>query len=144
MYEQNKRKALSKHVRQQVYEKCGHHCAYCGAELQLSKMQVDHAYPFSLGGLDEMENYLPACRSCNNYKHSLTIDGFRKAVERWCFVLQRDNVTYRNAVRFGMVIPNEGRCVFYFEKLGISAICNGSDAYDFFNQRKSNSQSLGI
>lgn len=37
------------------------------------------------------------------------------AIERWPDVLQRDNVTYRNAVRFGMIEPRPHRVTFYFE-----------------------------
>ncbi len=32
-------------------------------------------------------------------------------------VLTRDSVTYKNAVRFGQVIPNKHRPVFYFENM---------------------------
>lgn len=117
MYEPPKRKHLTKAEREEVFHKCGGHCAYCGREMPISKMQVDHIFPVDLGGKDEMENYLPACRSCNNYKSSLTLEKFRTAIERWPLVLERDNVTYRNAVRFKMVKPTPGSVVFYFEKV---------------------------
>ena len=38
----NKRKAISKKDRKLVYEMYNGHCAYCGCELELKKMQVDH------------------------------------------------------------------------------------------------------
>ncbi len=31
--------------RQQVYDKCDGHCAYCGVEITLKQMQVDHIQP---------------------------------------------------------------------------------------------------
>lgn len=111
-----KRRKLSRQERQAVYDKCNGHCAYCGIELPISRMQVDHVDPISLTGEDVMENMLPACRSCNNYKHSMTLEKFREAAERWPDVLARDNVTFRNAVRFGMVEPRPRRVVFYFER----------------------------
>lgn len=36
------RKAIPKQVRQQVYDKCNGHCAYCGCKLDIKDMQVDH------------------------------------------------------------------------------------------------------
>lgn len=117
MYEPPKRRRLTKAERQAVYDKCNGHCAYCGIELPISRMQVDHVEPFSLTEKDTIENMLPACRSCNNYKSSLTLEKFRQAVERWPDVLQRDNVTYRNAVRFGMIQPQPHKVTFYFEQM---------------------------
>lgn len=113
------RKSLTKLQREEIYNKCSGRCAYCGAEIQYDQMQVDHAVPLSFFGDHSFENLLPSCRSCNNYKHSLTIDKLRIAVERWPEVLLRDSVTYRNAVRYGIVIPKPQNVVFYFEKLGI-------------------------
>lgn len=125
MYTPPKRRAISKKERQQVHEKYGGHCAYCGAEISISQMQVDHLIPMEFYeaykaegiDLDQMDNYMPACRSCNNYKSTYTLEKFRKAAERWPEVLMRDSVTYRNAVRFGLVIPNPVAVKFYFETL---------------------------
>ena len=57
----------------------------------------------------------PACRSCNHYKSRSTLEGFRKNVENMPAVLMRDSVTYRNAVRFGLVTPTPHPVRFYFE-----------------------------
>lgn len=124
MYSPPKRRKLSKAERQFVYEKCDGHCAYCGRDLAFNQMQVDHVIPMEFyesykavgKDLDTIENMLPACRSCNNYKSTLTLDKFREAIERWPEVLARDNVTYRNAVRFGVVNPTPHNVVFYFEE----------------------------
>lgn len=113
------RKVFTKAERRAVYGKTGGRCAYCGINLEMNQMQVDHVVPLSFFGDNSPENLLPACRSCNHYKHSMTIEKLRTAVERWPEVLQRDSVTYRNAVRFGMVEPKPQSVVFYFEKLGI-------------------------
>lgn len=40
-------------------------------------------------------------------------------IERMPDVLMRDSVTYKNAVRFGLVTPTPHKVEFYFEKLGI-------------------------
>lgn len=118
-----KRKAIPKKIREKVYEKCNGHCAYCGCELEYKDMQVDHVVPlngWSKQGSDTIDNMLPACRSCNHYKSRSTLEGFRKMVEAMPDTLMRDSTTYKNAVRFGLVIPNKKPIVFYFEKLNQS------------------------
>ena len=112
-----KRKKLSKKDRQQVYESLGGHCAYCGVKIQLRAMQVDHIRPLANGGSDSPSNLLPACRSCNHRKGTSSLESFRRQVEKFVAVLERDSVTYRNAVRFGLVIPNPHKVKFYFEKI---------------------------
>jgi 5-methylcytosine-specific restriction endonuclease McrA len=112
------RKKLTKAERQAVYEKCNGHCAYCGCEITISQMQVDHLWPISLNGLDEMKNWLPACRSCNHYKGSSPPYSFRQTLEAMTKTLARDSITYKNAVRYGQVIPNPHPVIFYYEAEG--------------------------
>ena len=47
-----KRKSISKTTRQKVLDKYGGHCAYCGKELDLKTLRVDHLHPHYLGGED--------------------------------------------------------------------------------------------
>lgn len=115
-YTPPKRRKLNKHERETVYKKCGGHCAYCGCEITIGQMQVDHVQPISVNGQDELCNMLPACRSCNYYKGASLLETFRRYVEKFPDTLSRDSVTYRNAVRFGMVIPKPHKVVFYFEQ----------------------------
>lgn len=111
------RKKISKAERKEVYDKCKGHCAYCGCELALNDMQVDHIVPIAQEGADELSNMLPACRSCNHYKSTLSLEHFRRCVERFPEVLMRDSVTYKNAVRFGLVEPRPHKVIFYFENM---------------------------
>ena len=115
----NKRRKLSRDERIAVYRKTSGHCAYCGCELKFADMQVDHVVPingWSEQGSDTLDNMLPACHSCNHYKSRSTLEGFRKMVESMPYTLMRDNVTFRNAVRFGLVIPVPHSVSFYFER----------------------------
>ena len=103
-----------------IYNKTNGRCAYCGFELRYEDMQVDHIVPlngWSQKGSDTIDNMLPACRSCNHYKSRSTLEGFRKMVEAMPDVLMRDSVTYRNAVRFGLVTPSKHQVKFYFEQI---------------------------
>ena len=127
MYEPPKRRKLTQAERRAVYDKCGGHCAYCGKEITIQEMQADHVIPMEFyesykavgKDIDTIENMLPACRSCNNYKSTLTLEKFRVCIERWPEVLYQGNTTYRNAVRFGVEIPNPHLVQFYFEKIGL-------------------------
>lgn len=115
-----KRRRLTKSERMEVYRKTDGHCAYCGCVLKYEDMQVDHIVPingWSESGSDTIDNMLPACRSCNHYKNRTPLENFRKMIENMPDVLIRDSVTYRNAVRFGLVNPTPHKIEFYFEKM---------------------------
>lgn len=112
-----KRRKLTKEQRQIVYDKCKGHCAYCGCALDYKDMQVDHVVPIRKNGEDTIGNMLPACRSCNHYKSTLTVEQFRQMVEKMPETLMRDSVTYKNAVRFGLVKPTPHKVMFFFEGL---------------------------
>ena len=112
-----KRKKFTKSERQQIYDMFDGHCAYCVCKITLRQMQADHIEPLELGGADDMSNLFPSCRSCNHYKHTLTVEKFRHALERTPSVLMRDSVTYKNAVRYGLIKhPENPKVEFYFEK----------------------------
>lgn len=110
------RRKLSKSERMQVYEKCKGHCAYCGCEMEYKDMQVDHVKPLRIGGADELSNMLPTCRSCNHYKATLDVDGFRKYLGSIHKRLMRDSIPFQVAVRFGIVQHVGDDVSFYFEQ----------------------------
>ncbi len=116
---EQKRRRLTKSERMKIFKKTNGHCAYCGCEITYKEMQIDHVEPIYNGGKDAESNMLPACRSCNHYKGSSSLSTFRRFVEKMPETLKRDSVTYRNAVRFGLVVPNPQKVTFYFEKEGI-------------------------
>ncbi len=44
-------------------------CAYCSKDLK-NKSTVDHFLPVSKGGVNTIDNLVPACKSCNCKKHN--------------------------------------------------------------------------
>lgn len=110
------RRKLSKSERMQVYEKCKGHCAYCGCKLEYKDMQVDHIESLKRGGADELSNMLPACRSCNHYKHTLDVEEFRRYLGGISHRLMRDNIPFQVAVKFGLVRHMGDNVTFYFER----------------------------
>jgi hypothetical protein len=59
------RQSVAPDLRAIVYERDGHACRSCGCRDDLT---VDHIYPWSLGGTDDLDNLQTLCRSCNSKK----------------------------------------------------------------------------
>lgn len=59
--------------RLEKFESLGNVCFYCKKPKPIT---VDHNIPLSRGGTDNIDNILPACRSCNSKKSAMTTDEF--------------------------------------------------------------------
>lgn len=113
--------AISKKIRQLVYEKYDGHCAYCGREISYKEMQVDHFRPQRAwnpedSGTDDIDNLMPSCRMCNHYKRAHGLETFRRYIEEIPRKLRGDYI-YKIGVAYGNVIENEKRIQFYFERV---------------------------
>lgn len=111
-----KRKFLSKAIRRRVYEKYGGKCAYCGHPIAYKDMQVDHLVALNAGGVDAEENYMPACRTCNHYKSTMTVDKFRAEIGLLTKRLNERVFIYKLARRHGRVEEVDTPVIFYFER----------------------------
>jgi 5-methylcytosine-specific restriction endonuclease McrA len=124
---------MSKWNREEVYKKCGGRCAYCGNEITIKQMQVDHIIPqhhyseqhgclivgcrkFEEYGLHDIRNLNPACRPCNHRKGALTLELFREEIQAQVGRLRRYNNQFKLAERFGLIKEIEKVVVFYFEE----------------------------
>ena len=110
-----RRKSLSKNMRREVYEMYGGHCAYCGREIDIKEMQVDHVQSVYLGGEDERSNYRPACRSCNFYKSTMSVDGLREQLGLIAGRLEKLFI-FRLALAYGLIQLTGRPVKFYFER----------------------------
>lgn len=108
--------AFSKKIRQQVYDKYGGHCAYCGREIVYKDMQVDHIRPRHLAGTDDIENLNPSCRMCNFRKGTLMIEPFRKQIAQQAETLCK-TFQGRMSLAYGLIERVKKPIVFYFETL---------------------------
>jgi hypothetical protein len=130
---------VSQRTRKIVYRKCDGRCAYCGNDIELAQMQVDHLIPTYwnwddaeclrnnvVRGTDDPENLMPTCRRCNKWKSSYSLEVFREQIRLQHERLLRDEPGYKLAIDYGMVKPQytilEGGkrdfvVVFYFEKM---------------------------
>ena len=112
---------IKQEIRQAVYDKYNGHCAYCGAEIEHRKMQVDHFWPKCLAHrqacLDNnrLDNLMPSCAKCNNHKHGMYPETFRNEVSLQVKRLMK-NTQFCRALRYGQVKITESPIVFYFER----------------------------
>lgn len=102
--------------REKIFNKYGGRCAYCGCEITTGAFQVDHLLSKRSGGTNDFENLMPSCRSCNNWKTSMSIEQFRLEMERQVDRLRKYNPNFRIAERFGMVGKLKEKVTFHFEE----------------------------
>lgn len=105
-----------KERREAVYAKCGGRCGYCGHEITIQTMQIDHIHPKVMGGTDELSNLLPACRACNSYKLFWPLEKFREMIASQVELLRRNTMNFRMAERYGLTFTYPSEVVFYFER----------------------------
>lgn len=101
--------------RDQVHAKYGGHCAYCGQEITIKQMQVDHIWPKSCGGDDCMDNLAPTCRQCNHYKRAQSLPQFRITMKSLHERIAKIYI-HKVAVNFGMATLAPWGGLFYFER----------------------------
>lgn len=109
------RKAIPKALRDEVRNRFGGRCGYCGEESR--SIQIDHIEPVTYGGTNEPSNLMPACRSCNNYKLVWGLESFRRNLSEQVALCRRYSVNFRFAERYGLVQATEKPITFYFERV---------------------------
>jgi hypothetical protein len=72
----------------EVFRRDNHTCRYCGEHSPDVVITIDHVVPISLGGRDEPENLVAACRDCNAGKSSIgpgssLVEDVRADALRW-------------------------------------------------------------
>ena len=101
--------------RQKVYEKYSGRCAYCGREIKVKDMQVDHFVPVRKGGETTYENLMPSCRTCNHYKRSESLENFRKMIATIPCKLAERQYIYKVGMAYGFFDGEKRDVKFYFE-----------------------------
>ena len=62
-----KRSTIDRHY---IYLRDGGVCRFCDKALKFGKMSLDHYFPHSAGGPDEVFNLVCSCKTCNVMKRS--------------------------------------------------------------------------
>ena len=135
-------KNLTKAERQQVHDRFGGKCSYCGDPL-VKGWHVDHLKAIKRTSYwnkklkrfvntgncnrpehDTMDNLMPSCASCNINKRDLSLEGFRKFITNLIVSLNRDSVQYKIAKRYGLVKETSIKVKFWFETYQNHIICD--------------------
>jgi 5-methylcytosine-specific restriction endonuclease McrA len=102
--------------RQQVHDKYNGKCAYCGEEITLKQMQVDHIIPKYKTVNNDSENLNPSCRSCNFYKGAETIELYRLNISTLINRLEKIFI-FRLAKKYGIIKLASWDGKFYYERI---------------------------
>ena len=110
-----------------VHSKYDGHCGYCGREITIKEMQVDHMIPkcaILFSGNDpqkfekvhSFDNLMPSCRRCNHYKRADNVEQFRYSMKN---LHKRLEKIYINnvAVDYKMIEIKPFNGQFYFEQI---------------------------
>ncbi|MCR9529262.1 HNH endonuclease [Vibrio alginolyticus] len=125
-----------------IWDKTGGKCFYCGSALPEKGWHADHFHPIvrdivinskgdgyttgngcSYPELDTIDNLVPSCAPCNNFKHSYSIDGYRMIIAEQFKNTLKNSTGLRQLDRLGLIDLVEKPVEFYFEKAGIKAPC---------------------
>mgnify|MGYP001287283655 CR=1 FL=1 len=73
---------IPKKMRNEVYQRDNYQCGFCFEDFSNNRREltIDHIIPLAKDGLDEMSNYIAACRKCNESKKDLPIAEFAKRI----------------------------------------------------------------
>lgn len=70
-----KRTTIDRHY---IFKRDKGACHFCGRSLRFGRMSLDHYYPRSAGGPDEVFNLVCACKDCNNQKRSVVPEDWQQ------------------------------------------------------------------
>lgn len=107
------RTPIPKHIRDEVRQKFGGSCAYCGMTLRKS-FHVDHVIPVAAGGVDDIANYFPACGKCNAFKSDWSLERFRQEIENQTI----QHLRFEMALKFSQITAHPTKVQFHYEKCG--------------------------
>jgi len=114
---------ITKKQRQDIFNKSGGLCWYCGDPLQ-KRWHVDHIDPIFRDkngmprkiDLDKYENMVPACPSCNLFKSVFDLESFRSEIEAQKERVRRYSSGFRIAEKMGIIQIVDKPVVFWFEE----------------------------
>lgn len=69
-------------LRRSVIERDGPRCVFCGLDLELNEIHLDHVIPEARGGETTRQNLQVTCRKCNTEKGALGEQEFMDRLRR--------------------------------------------------------------
>lgn len=127
--------AFTKQQRIEIHSKFNGRCAYCGNEIQLKDMQVDHIIPqmsfvqhvhnkfripaflshLTETDMNHIDNLHPSCRVCNKWKSAHDLELFRRELSEQVNRLNSYSTNYRIAKKYGQIQETVTPIRFFFE-----------------------------
>ena len=74
------RGSIPRSMRDEIYSRDGYRCQFCLRKTDPAELSIDHLVPLSLGGLDEITNYVTCCRVCNSAKADQSLQEFARTI----------------------------------------------------------------
>ena len=62
------RRSFTKDEKQFLLDYVADRCVHCGVKLDIHSISVEHVFPLSKGGLNDILNLVPLCEKCNETK----------------------------------------------------------------------------
>lgn len=72
----NERKIRRLRLRFQIFQRDNFTCQYCGRKPPEAILEIDHRFPRSKGGKNNIKNYITSCRECNLGKGDIILKEF--------------------------------------------------------------------
>ena len=127
--------AFTKGKRVEIHKKYNGRCAYCGKQIEINKMQIDHIIPklnfvrhvsnkfripaflrhLTVDDMNHIDNLNPACGVCNKWKSANDLELFRSEIEAQVKRLNEYSANFRMAKRYGLIEETGIDVIFYFE-----------------------------
>ena len=64
-------------LRFQIFQRDTFTCQYCGRKAPEAILEIDHRFPKSKGGKNDINNYITACKECNYGKGDSILEEFK-------------------------------------------------------------------
>ncbi|MCP4052790.1 MAG: hypothetical protein GY739_06950 [Mesoflavibacter sp.] len=124
-------------MRETVYKKFGGCCAYCGDDIHIKQMEVDHIIPKSnydmfvmnnykiptflkhltIDDVEHIDNKFPSCIKCNRFKDNYDLESFRRELFKQLERARKYSTNYQRALKWKQVKETPTPIIFYFEQL---------------------------
>ncbi len=63
-----------------IYNRDKGKCFYCKKNLKYRQITLDHYFPLSKGGKDEVFNLVTCCKDCNRYKGNIVLPDYEEVI----------------------------------------------------------------
>lgn len=126
----NKRKAISKKLRFDIFKRDEFVCQYCGSHPPTVILHIDHIVPVKEGGDNSIDNLITACSSCNLGKSANLLSNIPTTLKEKAEIVKEAEAQLKEYSK----IIQEKKDRLYIEKWQVAAALAGCDYVEEFNR----------